>query len=102
MLSQAAGQNQDRLTREVGRERADQPGGHRSHAEHQRFGRGDRAAPGSTDSEARIIPMEYSEVMVSAPNTAMMSWPRTSPNRLRSVACAMSAACADVRFAYRR
>ena len=45
---------------------------------------------GSTDSEVLIIPIEYSEVMVSAPSTAMMSWPRISPNRLRWVAFAIS------------
>ena len=29
---------------------------------------------GCTDSDVRIIPVEYSEVMVSAPRTAMTSW----------------------------
>ena len=37
-------------------------------------------------SEVRIIPVEYSEVMVSAPSTAMTSWPTYSPARLCWVA----------------
>ena len=37
---------------------------------------------GCTVSEVRIMPVEYSEVIVSAPSTAMTSWPRISPNRL--------------------
>ena len=37
---------------------------------------------GCTDSEVRIIPVEYSEVMASAPSTTMISWPRTRPIRL--------------------
>ena len=41
---------------------------------------------GSTVSEVLIMPVEYSEVMVSAPSTAMTSWPRISPNMLNSVA----------------
>ena len=41
---------------------------------------------GCTISELRIIPVEYSEVMVSAPSTVMMSWPRIRPARLRWVA----------------
>ena len=31
---------------------------------------------GCAVSEVRIIPVEYSEVMVSAPSTTMMSWLR--------------------------
>ena len=41
---------------------------------------------GCTVSEVRIIPVEYSEVTVSAPSTVMMSWPRIRPARLRWVA----------------
>ena len=41
---------------------------------------------GCTDSEVRIIPVEYSEVMASAPSTTMISWPRTRPIRLCWVA----------------
>ena len=41
---------------------------------------------GCTVSEVRIIPVEYSEVTVSAPSTVMMSWPRIRPARLRCVA----------------
>jgi hypothetical protein len=37
---------------------------------------------GCTDSVVRIIPVEYSEVMVSAPRTAITSWPRYRPARL--------------------
>jgi hypothetical protein len=43
---------------------------------------------GITASEVRIIPVEYSEVMTSAPSTTMISSPRaTCPKRL---ACAAS------------
>src|SRR5215469_5360385 len=41
---------------------------------------------GCTDSVVRIIPVEYSEVMVSAPSTAMTSWPTYRPARLCWVA----------------
>src|SRR6266516_6709983 len=41
---------------------------------------------GCTDSVVRIIPVEYSEVMVSAPRTAMTSWPTYRPARLCWVA----------------
>ena len=41
---------------------------------------------GCTVSEVRIIPVEYSEVTVSAPSTTMISWPRFRPARLRCVA----------------
>ena len=41
---------------------------------------------GCTVSEVRIIPVEYSEVTVSAPSTTMISWPRIRPARLRWVA----------------
>src|SRR5215471_7177522 len=37
---------------------------------------------GCTASEVRIIPVEYSDVMVSAPSTAMTSWPTYRPARL--------------------
>src|SRR5579859_6821892 len=38
---------------------------------------------GMTVSDVLIIPVEYSDVMISAPSTTMMSWPRnTRPNRL--------------------
>src|SRR5215467_9496521 len=37
---------------------------------------------GWTVSEVRIIPVEYSEVMVSAPSAAMTSWPTYRPARL--------------------
>src|SRR5262249_38530520 len=37
---------------------------------------------GWTASEVRIIPVEYSEVMVSAPSAAMTSWPTYRPARL--------------------
>jgi len=40
---------------------------------------------GSTPSDVRIIPVEYSEVIVSAPSTAMMSWASKRPSRLRNV-----------------
>jgi hypothetical protein len=43
-----------------------------------------------TDSDVLIMPVEYSDVIVIAPSTAMTSWPRISPNRLVSVACAMN------------
>jgi hypothetical protein len=33
----------------------------------------------------RIIPVEYSDVIVSAPSAAMISWPRYRPSRLRFV-----------------
>src|SRR5215471_11489889 len=41
---------------------------------------------GWTASEVRIIPVEYSEVMVSAPSAAMTSWPTYRPARLCWVA----------------
>src|SRR3984893_7494272 len=42
---------------------------------------------GITASEVRIIPVEYSEVMTSAPSTTMISSPRaTCPVRLASAA----------------
>src|SRR5215469_12234492 len=41
---------------------------------------------GCTDSVVRIIPVEYSEVIVSAPSTAMTSWPTYRPARLCWVA----------------
>src|SRR5215468_9051663 len=41
---------------------------------------------GCTDSVVRIIPVEYSDVMVSAPRTAMTSWPTYRPARLSWVA----------------
>ena len=38
---------------------------------------------GSTVSEVRIIPVEYSEVIASAPSTTTTSWPsRASPTTL--------------------
>ena len=40
---------------------------------------------GMAVSDVRIIPVAYSEVMVSAPSTAMTSWPKYRPNRLRWV-----------------
>src|SRR6266851_7986939 len=41
---------------------------------------------GWTASDVRIIPVAYSEVMVSAPSAAMMSWPTYRPARLCWVA----------------
>src|SRR5215470_3032456 len=41
---------------------------------------------GWTASEVRIIPVEYSEVMVSAPSAAMTNWPTYRPARLCWVA----------------
>ena len=41
---------------------------------------------GITVREVLIMPVEYSEVIVSAPSTAITSWPRISPNMLNSVA----------------
>src|SRR6185437_6504988 len=37
---------------------------------------------GCTVSDVRIIPVEYSDVTVSAPSTTMISWPRIRPTRL--------------------
>src|SRR5215831_13484583 len=52
---------------------------------------------GCTDSVVRIIPVVYSEVMVSAPSTAMTNWPRYRPARLcwvaSKVALLISLAC---------
>src|SRR5262249_7580280 len=52
---------------------------------------------GCTDSVGRIIPVVYSEVMVSAPSTAMTNWPRYRPARLcwvaSKVALLISLAC---------
>ena len=42
---------------------------------------------GSTVSDVRIIPVEYSEVMTSVPSTTTISWPsRASPATLSWVA----------------
>src|SRR5215831_4646195 len=53
---------------------------------------------GCTDSVVRIIPVVYSEVMVSAPSTAMTNWPTYRPARLcwvaSKVALLISLACA--------
>jgi hypothetical protein len=40
---------------------------------------------GITVSDVRIIPVEYSDVIVSAPSAAMTSWPKYRPSRLRFV-----------------
>ena len=37
---------------------------------------------GMVVSEVLIMPVEYSDVIVSAPSTTMISWPISSPNRL--------------------
>src|SRR5690242_16708441 len=46
---------------------------------------------GWTASEVRIIPVEYSEVIVSAPSAAMTSWPTYRPARLCWVASKLAA-----------
>jgi hypothetical protein len=33
-------------------------------------------------SDVRTSPVEYSEVMISVPNTAMMNWPRMASPRM--------------------
>ena len=40
---------------------------------------------GTAASVARMVPVEYSEVMISTPRTPMAIWPRANPDRLRLV-----------------
>ena len=44
-------------------------------------------------SDVRIIPVAYSEVMVSTPSTAMTSWPKYRPNELRWVGSKPGPSC---------
>ena len=51
---------------------------------------------GITVSDVRIIPVEYSEVIVSVPRTAMTSWPRRArPMMLAWVGSKPARSCAD-------
>jgi hypothetical protein len=50
-------------------------------------------------SDVLIIPVEYSDVIVRAPSTAITSWPISSPIRLPKTASARALASAEARSA---
>ena len=75
---------------EVADERRHQPDDQRYRREYRALAPNQTPRRGMTDSDVLIMPVEYSDVIVIAPSTAMTSWPRISPNRLISVACEMN------------
>jgi len=77
--------------------------GHHGHAQADRgedsqLGAVEHVRLGITVSDVRMLPVEYSEVSISAPNTTMTSWPsRATPRTLDWAGSKFARSCGDMR-----